>query len=160
MQVNVLGNSATATKLATARTINVTGAVSGSGSFDGSANVEIVTSQANIAVLSGTITVESGSAYGLKENISYPSGYTKNNCVPIAVAVNKSSSNNLSFGFCARSSDWTGGAGLNKVILSSTGINLYTNNASQDLIMGDSVGTAGYSSATTLNYIIVLMKIS
>lgn len=38
------GNAATATKLATARTIALTGEVTGSGTFDGSANVSIATS--------------------------------------------------------------------------------------------------------------------
>ena len=37
------GNSATATKLATARTISLTGSVTGSGSFDGSGNLSIAT---------------------------------------------------------------------------------------------------------------------
>lgn len=37
------GNASTATKLATARTISLTGAVSGSGSFDGSGNLSIAT---------------------------------------------------------------------------------------------------------------------
>lgn len=153
------GNSATATKLQTTRTISLSGDVSGSASFDGSKNVTINTDLANIAVLTGTITVPSGDAHGIKENISYPTGYTQKNCVPIAVSVNKSTSDNLSFGFCSRSTDWSGGAGLNKVMLTPTGINLYTNNASQDLISGKPVGTAGYSSQTVLNYKIVLMKI-
>jgi hypothetical protein len=40
----ITGNAATATKLATARTVALTGDVTGSGSFDGSANISIVTS--------------------------------------------------------------------------------------------------------------------
>ena len=38
------GNASTATKLATARTISITGAVTGSGSFDGNGNLSISTS--------------------------------------------------------------------------------------------------------------------
>lgn len=37
------GNAATATKLQTARTISLTGSVTGSGSFDGSGNLSIAT---------------------------------------------------------------------------------------------------------------------
>lgn len=48
------GNSATATKLATARTISLTGSVTGSASFDGSANISISTSIAN---LGGVVTI-------------------------------------------------------------------------------------------------------
>ena len=40
---NVSGNSATATKLATARTISLTGSVTGFGTFDGSGNLSITT---------------------------------------------------------------------------------------------------------------------
>lgn len=40
---NTTGNAATATKLATARTISLTGSVTGSGSFDGSGNLSITT---------------------------------------------------------------------------------------------------------------------
>ena len=41
--INISGNSATATKLATARTISLTGSVTGSGTFDGSGNLSIST---------------------------------------------------------------------------------------------------------------------
>lgn len=41
--INVTGNSGTATKLQTARTISLTGSVTGSGSFDGSGNLTIST---------------------------------------------------------------------------------------------------------------------
>lgn len=44
--ISVSGNAATATKLATARTISLTGAVTGSGSFDGSGNLSIATTAA------------------------------------------------------------------------------------------------------------------
>ena len=54
------GNSASATKLATARTISLTGAVTGSVSFDGSANASISTTLSNIdasKITSGTIDI-------------------------------------------------------------------------------------------------------
>ncbi len=45
--INVTGNAATATKLATARTLSLTGDVTGSVSFDGSANASITATVAN-----------------------------------------------------------------------------------------------------------------
>lgn len=42
------GNATTATKLKTARTISLSGAVTGSGTFDGSANLDIVTTIGNV----------------------------------------------------------------------------------------------------------------
>ncbi|WP_301067050.1 hypothetical protein [uncultured Duncaniella sp.] len=49
LQTTVTGNAGTATKLATARTISLTGAVTGSGSFDGSGNLSIATSKGTVA---------------------------------------------------------------------------------------------------------------
>lgn len=43
LQENITGNAGTATKLATARTVTLTGAVTGSGSFNGGADVSITT---------------------------------------------------------------------------------------------------------------------
>jgi hypothetical protein len=51
------GNADSATKLATVRTISVTGVVTGSGSFDGSGNLAIATSVAANSVTLGTNTV-------------------------------------------------------------------------------------------------------
>lgn len=47
LQTSVSGNAGTATKLATSRTISLTGDVTGSGSFDGSANLSITTTVAD-----------------------------------------------------------------------------------------------------------------
>lgn len=82
------GNAATATKLATARTITLSGDVAGSASFDGSANVTITTTvQADsvalgtdttgnyVAGVSGTtnqVTVTSGTGEGVSPVISLP----------------------------------------------------------------------------------------
>lgn len=43
--IDITGNAGTATKLATARTISLTGDITGSASFDGSANISIATEQ-------------------------------------------------------------------------------------------------------------------
>lgn len=68
----ISGNAGTATKLATARTITLGGDLSGSASFDGSANITITGSVNNISVLHGTI------AHG--GTIPLPSGFTEAQC--------------------------------------------------------------------------------
>lgn len=55
LSCNVSGNASTASKLSTARTINITGAVSGSAKFDGSGNVSISTT-ANESYISSPIS--------------------------------------------------------------------------------------------------------
>lgn len=85
----------TANKLKSARQIALTGAVSGSTNFDGSGNVSITTKQANIAVITGQMTVNANSASGIQNNtvgltntsINYPQGYTWKNCVVIATGL-------------------------------------------------------------------------
>ena len=84
--VSVHGNSATATKLQTARNISLTGDVTGSVSFDGSKNVSMATNLANVALLSGTITLTESSSSGTSYSqtnftLNYPSGYNKNNTI-------------------------------------------------------------------------------
>ena len=81
------GNSATATRLQTARNITLSGDVTGSASFNGSANVTITTNLANVAVATGTVRVYSSDDTSGQGNINYPSGYTKDNCIPIAVGL-------------------------------------------------------------------------
>lgn len=56
-RISISGNAATATKLATARTISLTGGTTGSASFDGSANASIATTTKYI---SGTYTGSGG----------------------------------------------------------------------------------------------------
>ena len=57
-QIDIKGNAGTATKLSSARNIAITGAVSGNADFDGSANISINTTLANIdasKITSGTL---------------------------------------------------------------------------------------------------------
>jgi len=66
LDIDITGNAATATKLATARTIALTGAVTGSGTFDGSGDLSITTSAGSVIhgkqmfTSSGTFTVPDG----------------------------------------------------------------------------------------------------
>lgn len=112
------GNSATATKLAAARNIKLQGAVSGNAEFDGSKDITIITTQTNIAVLTGTIKL-AGNTHEDKSigeetmfDINFPSTFNKENCIllsfsgkvkndgrgfadgiPISIAVNMISGN-------------------------------------------------------------------
>lgn len=108
----VIGNAATATKLQTARTINgtsfngtanittvkwgasrniaISGAVQGNANMDGSGNMNIVTTQANISVLTGTITTTAATGTDTVINtkkIDFPSGFTKDNSVVISIGL-------------------------------------------------------------------------
>ena len=61
----ITGNAGTTTKLATARTISLSGDTSGSTSFDGSANVSITTTLANSGVTAGTYNSVTVNAKGI-----------------------------------------------------------------------------------------------
>ena len=54
----ITGNAGTATKLQTARTISLTGAVTGSGSFDGSANLSIAATVTGVGAANGIATLD------------------------------------------------------------------------------------------------------
>lgn len=73
----------TATRLQNARTISLSGAVSGSTSFNGSGNVTITTTQANIAKINGSALFDSFQEYATF-SVNYPNGFNEDNCVPIA----------------------------------------------------------------------------
>lgn len=97
------GNSATATKLATARNIALSGAVKGNANFDGSGNITITTTQTNIFVLTGNITLNSNTSDNALNNrctytdfsINYPNGLNKDNCILIGYG----KQNNSNFGY-------------------------------------------------------------
>lgn len=103
--VVVLGNAETATKLKTLREIKLSGAISGTGNFDGNSNLNIVTTQANIALLTGNIEISNGVG---SVNFNYPSGYNQNNCVPIAGGTTFNSQNQIAFGQALNGSLLTG----------------------------------------------------
>lgn len=76
-----------ATKLETPRNIAVSGAISGNANFDGSENINIVTMQSNIAVLTGSIVMPEQNSETLtgQTTINYPKGYNKDNCIIISL---------------------------------------------------------------------------
>ena len=89
-----------ANKLKTPRQISVSGAVSGSVNFDGSGNVNIVTTQANIAVLTATVNTPAAgnSALNVTTTIQYPQGFNRNNCIIISLMSYNTA--NSSRGYC------------------------------------------------------------
>lgn len=72
---SVSGNAGTATKLATARTISLTGDATGSASFDGSANKSIAVTLASSGVTAGTynnVTVDAKGRVTAGSNVTIP----------------------------------------------------------------------------------------
>lgn len=123
----VLGNATSATKLQTARSINgtsfngtanitttkwgtsrniaLTGAVSGSANVDGSGNVTITTTQANIAVITGNLD-STGHA-----EINYPTGFNKDNSVVLFAGFHGTSQvSSWAYGANFNSSSYVSGA--------------------------------------------------
>ncbi len=144
MQVNVHGNSATATKLATARTITLSGAVSGNINFDGSGNVTMVTKQANIAILTGTVVAAGSNEKNLE--INYPSGFNNTNSAVLSCGLGRES-NNYSYGQKKQNTSATAsGLAINNVNLNPNKIKL---NIKFDFETNSNI---------TLYYKIILMK--
>ena len=143
------GNSATASKLATARNIKLQGTISGNANFDGSSNVIIDTIQNNIAILTGTI----------KEEVvtNYPSGYNKNNCVVLTAMLKSADRDDRSYGYGAAfdSKSYVNGSNPIAVYLKDSNIEI---NAKRTLLSADVVSWSALDSNFT--YKIILMKIS
>lgn len=74
----------TSNRLKTARKISITGAVSGSANFDGSSNININTSQSNIAVITGNISLSNGTG---DVTVNYPEGFNYSNCAVISIGI-------------------------------------------------------------------------
>lgn len=103
----------TATKLKTSRNIALSGAVKGNANFDGSGNVTINTTQDNIAVITGSMTLEANSQSNLGSNseqqtnlkINFPTGFNKDNCVCLAFGMKSYAEKNYSYGIGNTSSN-------------------------------------------------------
>ena len=149
------GNSSTASKLQTARNIAISGAVKGSANFDGSGNVTINTTQANIAVISGKVTLNANTNDNFSENkctmtdvsLNYPTGFSMNNCVVICVGINYNSAGYYDFG-------WTNHLDTLQFARGLRPYEVTLNNAKINLSIGNLM-----ASENMVNYKIVLMKI-
>lgn len=139
-----------ANKLQTARNIKIQGAVSGNANFDGSGNIIINTTQANIAIISGKLT--SGEA-----TINYPSGYTKDNCVALSVSFDNDNltDRRWAYSFVMDSSSYIGGSIPYKLSLGIDNISIETKN----IQIRNNEYPYVDESKVDFNYKIVLMKI-
>lgn len=152
--VVVLGNAATSTKLATARTIELTGAVSGSGSFNGTDNLTITTTQSNITTI--TDTLQGSGSSTITKQINYPSGYNQNNCVVLGYLFKNSSQSNWMTGSTFNSGNSFGSMPI-RIQLNSGNITVEGRNI---MLNANTVILPDISSSTSFNIKIVLMKIS
>lgn len=136
----------TATKLQNSRNINIKGAIEGTGSFDGSKNVEINTTISSVSVLTGDFTMTAQNDY--VKDINYPEGFNKNNCIVIAFGISIQNDTNAKgynyFGFFENSSDLLNNALKRNINLRDSGIHIVINKTG---------GTGNYS------YKIALLKI-
>ena len=106
VQKVVHGNSATASKLQTARKITLDGAVKGEIKFDGNSDVVVNTIQNNIAVISGQMILEANSQSNLNSNIEqqtilnidFPRGFNKDNCFCLTFGIKTNEDKNYSYG--------------------------------------------------------------
>lgn len=89
---------------------------------------------------------------GIVSNIPYPSGFTRNNCIVIAIGFNKDSNAIMTYGFLNAPTSINDGGIEKKVRLNDNSISLYA----------QYIWNAGLSEARseTYNYKIVLMKIA
>jgi hypothetical protein len=84
-QTTITGNAGTATKLATARTIDITGVTATATSFDGSANISIPITAVPAALLTGTIAADTATALATARNLN---GASFNGTASITVPTN------------------------------------------------------------------------
>ncbi len=104
--------------------------------FDGSSNVTINTRQNNIAVLNGKITLTNGSGTA---TTNYPTGFTYNNCVVIAVGIDIYGEGYFSYNIAGQM--------------------VFEGRLGDDVITVKSISIDGIGSSSTKNYRLVLMKL-
>ena len=148
---NITGNSGTSTKLATARTISLSGDISGFASFDGSADVTISSDLSSTGVSAGTYRSVTVDAKGRVTAGTNPTSSDEYGLTDVVKTTNvdqtiygiKNFSNSLGIGTSSPGSYSVGATKL--VVADSTdhvGITLHSNPASQGRIyFGDALTT-------------------
>ena len=153
---DVAGNSDTASKLATARNIALTGAVSGNANFDGSGNISISTTNTNIAILNEIVTPAETSVI----HFAYPSGYTQNNCFVLSAMV----SNELTTNKIPTWGNTFDVAGLSlfpvPVQVSLKTDNVQVNIRDTTILISDNGDLVTHASPDTVKVRVILMKVS
>lgn len=152
------GNSSTADKLKTARNIKLQGAVSGNASFDGSNDVTINVTQANIAVITGVLKPDTISTQLWKAIIPYPDGYTQGNSVVMSLMIKgiSEAAEVWSLGSVLNTSNTLAGTVPSYVRMKNNEIEVACRHVVIDKDMYPSVATANNS----ISYKLILMKIS
>ena len=133
----------------TARTIKLQGAISGNVKFDGSEDVTITTTQANIAIVTGNINMVDGE--GVSEEISLPSDFTSDNSVVLSAMFHGSSDvSKFAYGYLEKSTAYVAGAIGHSITLTSTN--------KLKIVIGNPVSSN--SGSRTFTFKIILLKIS
>jgi hypothetical protein len=134
------GNASTATKLATSRTIELTGDVTGSASFDGSANASITATIAANSVALGTDTTgDYVATIDGTDGVSITGAGTEGRAVTIANTDKGSSQNIFKTVAVAGQSDIVADTNNDTLtVASGTGISLTTNATTDTLTIGNS----------------------
>lgn len=102
----------------------------------------------DFVVVTGSATLSDGVATG---TVSYPTGFTKSNCVVISFMANNTNNSNWGYGYLETSVGYSQGAIGHSISLRDNDIKVDINNPTDG---AHTSGTASY------NYKIVLMKIS
>jgi hypothetical protein len=143
INADTTGNAATATKLATSRTIELTGDVTGSASFDGSANASITATIAANSVALGTDTTgDYVSSVSASDGIS-ATGTGEGASVALTNTDKGSSQNIFKNVAVAGQSDIVADTNNDTItVASGTGISITTNATTDTLTIGNSGVTA------------------
>lgn len=123
------------------------GAILGNTNFDGSGNIVINTTQSNISMLTGSLTINASTS--ANKTIVFPAGYNKDNCVITSVGIVNSSNVAKGYNYVGTyndSSDSLNNAYYRRINLIDEGIKLSVTNPN--------------TNAITVSYKILLMKIS
>lgn len=124
--VAALAMLGTASKLANARNIKLQGAVSGNANFDGSSNTIINTTQDNIAIVTGTVSLTEGKG---NTTIKYPQGFNKSNTVILSfMAHNGTNVNGYGYGYLEGSNGYVAGALGHSINLADSDIKVSVQN--------------------------------
>ncbi len=147
----------TADRLKTARKIKLTGAVSGEASFDGSKDVTITTTQANIAILEGKLAQDNDSD---EVNVPYPEKFNKQNCVVISYACTGGTTSQLfTVGSLYDSRSYIRGGLPMAVTLRDNDIAICAKRITMIDGQSPSVGYLSSGSMVSFKYRVILMKI-
>lgn len=136
-------------------TIALTGAVTGSASFDSSSNLTITTTQSNMAVLTGTLT----SSGNYVDQVNYPTGYNQGNCVVLSCMIGGTSTGDpKSQGLVFTGSDASSHNPPFKVVLASGYIGIMARSSYITISSGGAIVST--ENTAPLSYKVVLMKIA